>query len=367
MTAIQHSRGMTMIEAVVASSIFAIVIALSFSVLHFSSKSFTESVQVANLQLRGEASLRLVVDLIADSKKLDSVSVPTGSMDHHFSDYLKNVFSNAEIQFKVPVSNPSQGNLPVNPSALPTKVIGMPGYDSKYTGVDPTFPGDFGSDLIYGWRDDGRNIYSNKRMIPLQGPCIEVDSGIAIPSSITLADTRVLVTGGTTPTVKNSTPSGYMCIRFVMNPNASLGQNGVFSEKDEDVDVDNDGKKESIYAVGYLERSYFVYNKRDGTDLCDEKSTPTFVPDSVSVLADSNILQPIPSPPYHSSDPNSTSPETATSYEDATRMKTNRIFTFDPQNPKVLCINLFLLSMGEARIPRVVHSTSLNFLRNSDR
>jgi hypothetical protein len=366
MTGIQPSRGMTMMEAVVASSIFAIVIAMSFSVLHFSSKSFTESVQVANLQLRGEASLRLVVDLIADSKKLDSVPVPTGSGDHHFSEYSGRVFNNAEIQFKVPVSNPSQGNLPVSASTLPTKVVGALGYDPKYTGVEPTFPGDFGADLVYGWRDDGRNIFSNKRMIPLQGPCIEVDPGIAIPSGITLADTRTLVRGGSTPTVKNSTPEGYMCIRFVMNPNATLGQNGVFSEKDEDVDVDGDGLKESNYAVGYLERSYFVYNKRDATGLCDEKS-PTFIPDSVSILADSNILQPLDSPPNHSSDSNASNPETATSYEEATRMKTNRIFTFDPQNPKVLCINLFLLSMGEARIPRVVHSTSLNFLRNSDR
>jgi hypothetical protein len=304
------TAGMSFVEIIIASSIFALVIAITFGVLHYSSFAFSEQIETAGLQQRGEKALREIVDLVADSKTVETQPV-------EWSGYT---FYDAEVRFRVPVSNPSLQNTPVFAEALPVA-------------QSPTFPGDFSVGLLYGWRDDA--YYSKEsttgRQLPLQGPCLNFTN---VPSGIVQASTKNEQSG---LTVANSTPDGFMVIRFKVNPKANLGSGGILDEAVEQVDVDNDSKYESKYVVGMIERCYFVDNNRNGTF--------QIVADSVRDMADSNIILPLNGIPGG----------------DSLALNTTRIFEIVDNQ---LVVTLFLCSVGERRLPRVTRCSSMNFLRN---
>lgn len=332
----RHYRGMTLIEVVMATVILSVVLMMTFMLSNSAVLSFEEKVATANLQTKGEETLKSMEDHIGDAQVLDPITIIQNG----------NIFYNAQVNFQVPVTHvvdPRQNaknqaqnvSLPqaVYPSFAPvTKQIRL----TSSGAVDPNAPviGDFYLNLSFGWRDDNRLVTDASGMVlPLQGPGLQLNN----QSDVTVSNVNL--------DNKKLTPNGYMAYRFVMDTNARVGANGVFDEQVEGVDIDGDGQKSSKYAVGYIERSYWILPAGQ-TDIT---AGGTIVPESTYVLGASNVLQPLPG------DASGSNPDT---------LKKNQIFK------KVggrLDVALWLVSYNqERRIQRVSHCHTYIFLRNSN-
>jgi prepilin-type N-terminal cleavage/methylation domain-containing protein len=334
----RNYRGMTLIEVVMATVILSVVLMMTFMLSNSAVLSFEEKVATANLQTKGEETLKSMEDHIGDAQVLDPITIVQNG----------NIFYNAQINFQVPVTHvvdPRQNarntaqnlTLPqaVYPSFAPiTKQVRL----NSSGNVDPNVPvpGDFYLNLSFGWRDDNRLVTdSSGTVLPLQGPGLQLNN----QSDITVSNVNL--------DNKKLTPNGYMAYRFVMDTNARVGVNGIFSESVEDVDIDGDGQKLTSYAVGYIERSYWVLP----VGQTDITAGGTLVPESTYVLGASNVLQPIKG-------------DSAGSAPDA--LKTNQIF-HKVANSGKLDVALWLVSYNqERRIQRVSHCHTSIFLRNSN-
>ncbi len=135
-----------------------------------------------------------------------------------------------------------------------------------------------------------------------------------------------------------------MSFRFVKNRNAELGLNGIYDESVHRVDIDNDGSFSSRYVVGFLERCIWLNNDRNiATGQLGDES---LMPSSRMALADSNVLLPL----------------NGSATGDPEAMKTTRLFV---KNGSRVDINLWLVSIGDSQIPRVVKCSTSVFLRNN--
>lgn len=312
-----QQRGMTLLEIVVSATIFALVISLCFSVSIFSARSFNESISFSYLQTKGERALKTMSEDVADAYALDPVTVNEDG----------NAFYGAQINYRVPITY-GQPNL-VKPGASYHLVNpnGLPVFSQSV--ANPTMPGDFYLMLDFGWRDDRFSVVNQdtSASVPLQGPGLKT----------TGAPAEVLIANG-------FTPNGHMSFRFVKNRNAELGIDGIYSESVHGVDIDNDGALTSRYAVGYLERCIWLDNDRNiaSGQLGDE----TLMQSSRMALADSNVLLPING--------------TATGDQDS--LKTTRLFS---KSGSRVDITLWLVSVGELQVPRVVKCSTSVFLRNN--
>ena len=324
--ALRLQRGMTLLETVLASTIFALVIATTFGLMHFTTRSFDQQIALTNLQTRGEDALRKMVELVEDGTQVRTT--PHDSTDPaDLSRTGYNRFYDSKVIFRVAIANPQAENLPVETKMLTDKF---------------TFPGDVELKIRYGWRDDDRYIIDSVtgRMLKAQGPGIPTSSSL---DGVTIADTKL----DNGQTINNSTPDGQMVIEFVLNTNAPIGQNGIFDEAVEQIDIDGDDELSTQYAVGFIEVHYEVQNVRGGKFEIVETSRKS--------LADSNVLQPMRSIP-------AANPATEDTLTESSRLKTTRIFT---QKGSQLVINLWLLTVHEnSRTPHIVKCSSLNFLRN---
>lgn len=310
-------RGMTLLEIAVAVTIFAMIIAIAFSVTMTSVRSFDESIANSYIQTKGEKALKIMTEEIGDAYALEPISV----VDDGITLY------GAQINYRVPIKYGSP-NL-VKPGANYNRVLpaGLPVFREQV--VNPTMPGDFYLTLDFGWREDRSTVVNldGGASVPLQGPGLRVSlppDGVALSSGLT--------------------PNGHMAFRFVRNVNSTLGENGIFDEVAEDIDIDNDGMKNKRYVVGYLERCIFLDNDRNaatGSLGSEALWQPSRMP-----MADSNILQPI--------DNSLTG--------DPEQLKTNRIFV---KNGSRLDVNLYLASVGTKGLTRVVKCSTSIFLRNN--
>lgn len=310
-------RGMTLMEIVIAATIFALVVALSFSVSLFSARSFNESISFSYLQTKGERALKSMTEEVCDAYALDPTTVVEDG----------DTFYGAQINYRVPI-NFGQPNL-VKPGATYHLVspAGLPVF--RETVANPTMPGDFYLTLDFGWRDD-RFLVQNADTgsdAPLQGPGLRTTGA---PSDVSI--------------VSGLTPNGHMSFRFVKNRNAELGVNGIFDESVHQVDIDNDGALTSRYVVGYLERCIWLNNDRNSAtgQLGDE----TLMASSRMALADSNVLLPI----------------NGTATGDPELMKTARLFV---KSGSRVDISIWLVSVGDSQLPRVVKCSTSVFLRNN--
>lgn len=313
--------GMTMIEAVIASTIFALVIAMSFAILHWTTQSFNEQIREATLTDKGEKVIKAIQEEMTDAT---SVMIPNFSVSNGYT------FYRSEIRFKVP----KRFTCAANPSGYAVTIAPV---DTRY--YVPTFSDDKDFTLKYGWRDNLRmvpNLDDGSRAVPLQGPGLKTGATYC-PPGVTLSS--------------NVTPDGFMCFRFVMNTKVQMGKfgtKGVLDEAQERIDVDGDKAFTSKFALGYMERCYAMGNETQ------DPLVP--VGESRQPLGDSWVLQPILG----------AAPVTG---EDPTTVATNRIFTdVSPTDPKNLsCIQacVWLLTMDSAGQPHLMKCTTDNFQRNS--
>lgn len=310
-------RGMTLLEIVMATSIFALIVSLCFSVSIFSARSFNESISFSYLQTKGERALKNMTEEVCDAYALDPTFViEDGSY-----------FYGAQINYRVPITY-GQPNL-VKPGASYHVVspAGLPVFSESV--ANPTMPGDFYLTLDFGWRDDRFSVQNSdtNTSVPLQGPGLRTSGA---PSDVTI--------------VNSLTPNGHMSFRFVKNRNADMGINGIYDEAAQGVDIDNDGLLTSRYVVGYLERCIWLDNDRNAAtgQLGDE----SLMSSSRMALADSNVLLPIG----------------GTATGDPENMKTTRLFV---KSGSRVDVTIWLASLGESRIPRVVKCSTSVFLRNN--
>jgi prepilin-type N-terminal cleavage/methylation domain-containing protein len=311
-------RGFSMIEMAIATAIFAVIIVLSYSVTSWTTQSFAEQVREATLTDKGEKALRTMMEDLADATRVKVIDV-------YSAGYL---FSQAQVNFRVPirfkhpVTNPK--GYSVNIGLVQVQYDPVTGEPLNY----PTFGDDFDFNLKYGWRDNARyvtNLDDNGRLVPLQGPGLRTSG--PLPPGITMP-------GG-------ATPDGYISFRFVMNTRVKMGKygaNGMIHEYREGVDLDKDGMKYSTYALGYIERSYYVGNP----------GSEVLVPSSRQPLGDSCIVQPIYPQPG-----------------DPRNLKSNRIFISESSNPTRVEVCIWMLIMNTEGEQHLVRATTTDFLRNN--
>lgn len=313
------TRGMTLLEVTVASALFALIVGICFAVTLTSVRSFDESIAVAYIQTKGEKALKIMTEEIGDAATLDIQPLLVDGIKLY----------GAQINYKVPVKygNPKL----LNPSST-TEVVNPPGLSVLRENINnSTMPGDFNLKLDFGWREDRISVINLGGAVPfnvgLEGPNLKAS---LVPDGVTL--------------VNGLTPDGHMSFRFVQNVNAYLGENGVFDEAAENVDIDNDGTKNKRYIVGYLERCIFLDNDRVATT--GAKGAESLLELSRAQMADSNILQ----------------PEDSSETGDPTQMQTNRIFV---QAGSRIDVNFFVASVSPQGLTRVVRCSTSIFLRNN--
>lgn len=316
-------RGMTALEVMIASAIFAMVICLSFGLTHWTTKSFNEQIREATLVDKGEKALKVIQEDLADSTRVTVQDVLSGGF----------TFPAAEVRFKVPLRFASPGSNPKGYACTihPVAVV----YDAAGHPVNaPTFADDKDFRLVFGWRDNARFVPNlddalpggGNRQVPLQGPGLKPGGGL--PGDMALG------AGGVTQ-------DGFVCFRYQMNPNVRVGkygQNGLVSEAQEKIDLDGDGQMNSVYALGYIERSYWV----------GPAGAETIVQSSRQPVGDSCILQPV----------------AITTGGDAKQLKTNRIFDAPPNPTRIeMCIWIMMMD-GEGQV-HMLRCTTADFLRNN--
>ena len=173
MTSRRTPRGMTMIEIIVASTIFALVISLSFGISHWTSKSFKDQLIESTLTDKGEKALKMLHEELSDARL---VSDPQPVNTNGF------IFQNAELQFQVPLRYKHSAHNPkghtvfiewVEPQVDPE--TGKPLNPPMFRNPSNNNETDYQFSLRYGWRDMHRfvgNGQDNNRLVPLQGPGI---------------------------------------------------------------------------------------------------------------------------------------------------------------------------------------------------
>jgi hypothetical protein len=310
------TRGMTLLEVTLAAFLFALIIGICFGVTIASVRSFDESIAVAYIQTKGEKALKIMTEEIGDATALEPASVNANGTTLH----------GAQINYRVPIRygnptlvKPGENLELVQPAGLPVL---------RQAISNPTMPGDFSLALDFGWRDDRINVLNldGGASVALEGPGLKASPA---PDGVTL--------------VNGLTPEGHMSFRFVQNENAYLGENGVFDEAAENIDIDNDGAKNRRYIVGYLERCIFLNNDRVGTGVSGAES---LLNNSRVQMADSNILQPADSSP--TGDPN--------------QLQTNRIFV---KVGSRVDVNFYIASVSPQGLIRMVRCSTSIFLRNN--
>lgn len=320
------AAGMTMIEALIASAIFAMVISMCFGILHWSSQSFAEQIREATLTDKGEKIMKAVMEDLADATQITTPQ-PVTCFGYTFAD--------AEVRFKVPLRFKNmqintQTGQPVNAKGYAVTIWPVPVTVDPATGLivnAPTFSDDFDFRLVYGWRDTARwvpNLDDNSKPVPLQGPGLQTNSSY-LPAGVTLTSGR--------------TPDGRICFRFQMNRNkkaGKYGKDGLISEYEEGIDLDGDGQKSSTYALGYLERSYWI----------EGASQP--VAGSRQAIGDSCIVQP-----------------TVQLTGDSTQLKTSRIFRSADTNQTRVEVCVWVLTMDTSGELHMMRCTTTDFLRNN--
>jgi prepilin-type N-terminal cleavage/methylation domain-containing protein len=325
---LKQAQGMTLVEVVISTAILGVVIMMTFMLSNSAVLSFEEKVATANLQTKAEETLKSMEDHIGDAQVLE----PLDTLQNGISFYC------SEVAFQVPVTHvidPRKFSGP-NPAYYTTIYPIFAPVTSQLRGTGGIskgpVPGDFFLMLSFGWRDDTRMVKDiNGTQVPFEGPGLMMQQSDVPVSGVTLDSNKL-------------TPNGYMAYRFVMDTNARIGQNGIFDEKVEQVDIDNDGLMTTQYAVGYIERSYWILPAGQS----DVTSGGTLIPESTYVLGASNVLQPV------IGDAVGKAPD---------KLKTNWIFN---KIGGQLDVSLWLACYNqERRIQRVTHSHSTIVLRNS--
>jgi hypothetical protein len=272
---------MTLMEVMVASAIFALLILMALAITHRTMVSFQEQIYEATLTHKGERTLKALQDDLSDATLIPVGSNVTGSAsDVVWTDPNGGgtyTFKNAQINYKVPVRfyNPTinQLNLSVQINQTPVQPLDVNGLVDIGHGAGsspPTFTGDFNFNMLYGWRDTARfvpNTDDGSKTVALQGPGLHCSG--TLPTGVT----------------GNPTPNGYCCYRFQPNPKMFIGKfgaTGIYDEALEGNDLDGDGFKTSKYIIGYLERCYFVGNP----------GVEVLVPESRQAYSDTCVLQP---------------------------------------------------------------------------
>jgi hypothetical protein len=307
---------MTLLEILIASVIFAVILGVSFSLTVQTTQSFDESINFNYLQGKGEKSLKKMIDEIGDAHALS----PNNVVDGGFT------FPNAEIGYRVPVTYGDPSVVKPGSNFQVVQPAGLPVF--REPTANPTLTGDFYLTLDFGWRDERLNVTNldNGLIVPIQGPGLRTAEA---PDGVNLVGGR--------------TPNGHMSFRFVINRTAPLGADGIFDESVERIDIDGDGKMDASYAVGRIERAIWLDNDNNtATGLFGDES---LLPISQVSMADSNVLLPL-----------------VNIAGDPAQMKTNRLFV---KVGSRVDINMWLASVGPSRIPRVVFCSSSVFLRNN--
>ncbi|HYG73439.1 MAG TPA: hypothetical protein VEK08_00295 [Planctomycetota bacterium] len=352
-------RGMTVIEAIIASSIFALVITLSFGITHWSTKAFHEQIHESDLTDKGEKAIKYLQEELADATLMGA----SGPSDINTMGYT---FRNAELRFKVPLRYVSNGTNSRNPRGYGVFIQtvkqvpdGNGGYLNKPTFSEPANSngqvrdGDFDFKLRYGWRDNQRfvpNDHDGGKMVPLQGPGLKIGSGVSIPNAVKISSSTFTSDEGATYDA-GTTMGGFVRFRYVINTNRSFGKfgsGGLIRESLEKIDIDGDGLFYSDYTLGYIERSYFV----------GPAGSEQQVPESRTPIGDTCILQPTYSTPAYSS-------------SDAAALKTNNIF-WQPRdasnnviNPARVEIYLWTFNLTSSGHPHVIKATTTLYMRNN--
>lgn len=354
---------MTLIEVMVASGIFAVVISLSFGVTIFTTRSFDEKVRVSGMQTKGERALKELMEGITEATAV--ITEPSDAVESRTGNTTKGsyTFFGGRILFKIPISFGQAANQQavVNPTGLPVFKQDMSKANLVFPRPMGGMPGtgDFDLVLVFGWRDDRRYVMdmdTNQR-VPLQGPGLRCPT-YDLPPGMTL-------------NAKGRTGAGGMGYQFVMNERAPLGVDGIFDESVEDIDVDGDGSKYCRFAVGFIEQFYVMDTDGDG-NLSEE----TAVAESRQPMAESNVLMPLygqdASTMYDASSQTSLDSTLPYALNSANAMRTCNLFFLEPlpapasqtRRPTKLWINMWMVTLGSDRRPLVAPLKSMVFLRN---
>ena len=146
------ARGMTMIEAIVASSIFAMVIALSFGITHWSTSSFQQQIREGTLADKGEKAIKFMQEELADATLLSGTGMPDDVTTGGYT------FRQAQLRFRVPLRYKNNDN---NAKGHTVFIKPVTVQTDPVTGAiitSPTFVDDFDFRLHYGWRDNQRFV-----------------------------------------------------------------------------------------------------------------------------------------------------------------------------------------------------------------
>lgn len=343
------ARGMTMMEVVIASAVFALVISMSFMITIRATKSFSEQVREGTLADKCEKLLKSMEEELSDATLIASGSNPVFDVTYDSNTNGTMYFPQAEIRYKVPLryKNPTTNPKGYTVFISPVTIV----YDNGNALNKPTFAndgtggGDFDFRLRYGWRDSARfveNADDNNALVPLQGPGLNV-SGSSLPPGVSVSSSSFGDgTGATYPA--GTLKGGYMCFRFQPNDGLTIGKfgkNGIISEYEEDLDIDGDGQKYSRFAIGHLERSYYV----------GDPGYENLVEDSRQVIGDNAVLQPL----------NSSTSTTG----GMDQLQNNRIFSREESNPACLNVFLWLMAMDSEGQPHVMQAKVAIFMRNN--
>jgi hypothetical protein len=372
-------RGVTALEAVMATAIFAVIVAMAFLLTSTATRTFDEQILTSDLQTKGERGIRTMQEIITEAQTLNTFNVTGPNGD---------TFHNAGISFQVPCTyntptaydpNYSYEMSTMQGSAVWSEYNANPAWTPN--GVTPKTgnPGLLGQDfslfLKWGWRDDNRLVTNleNQQITVLQGPGLKVNAS-DLPAGIMLDS-------------NGRTPGGYMVFQFVQDPNANVGlasPPGVFDEALEGIDIDGDGQLNSKYAVGYIQQAFYMGAPNGG-----QPPNSQVVPESQYQLAASNVLQPLTGNPNYADYNNTVQANSAiiqgsqANMTTAYNIQTNLIFvvppvkdstgqpvidplTNQPYRYSQLNISYFLLSFSENhKIPHAAHCQTTVFLRNN--
>jgi hypothetical protein len=322
-------RGFSAIEAVISSVIFGVVVVMSFGAMNHSSKSFQSSITQAYLTDKGEKALRLMQEELADATQVGVQSIYINVPGKGTTE-----FRNALIYFQVPTryKNSSDNKQGYSVKIAPVKI----GY-----GPDPTFPDDVDFSLRYGWRDPFRMVPNEEdggKMVYLQGD----EFGLKTTSPDIPPE---VMDSGTGRTIK-----GYNGYRFQLDPTVTMGKygrNGVISEQIEDFDLDGDGAKTSVYAIGYIERFYCM-------GLPPLPGFPIYpVEASLARIGESTVVQPIGYPDNY------------ITAESPQKMKSTSLFYADPNVSSRVDVCIWMIQMNEIGEPHIVRMQVTDFMRNN--
>src|SRR6516165_7252745 len=101
----KDARGMTALEAIIATLIFAVVVVMSFVLTFSATRSFNEKIRTSDLQTKGERCIKTMEDCITEAQTLatgDSQAQLQSSGT--VTQTGTNTFFQSAITFQVPVT-----------------------------------------------------------------------------------------------------------------------------------------------------------------------------------------------------------------------------------------------------------------------